>query len=155
MTIEKRLEELNIILPQPPQRAGMYRQTKTFGEKLLYVSGCGPDLNGVCELKGRLGKEVDIPTGQYAARCCMLNALAILKRDLGDLDRIGNIVKMLAFVSSDDAFYDQPLVANGASEFLMQVFGEEIGCPSRSAIGTSVLPGNIPVEIEILVELKD
>lgn len=155
MNIEKRLEELNITLPKPPERAGLYWQAKPFGDHLIYVSGCGPDLEGVCELKGRLGAEIDIPTGQLAAHRCMLNVLAILKRDLGDLDRIKNIVKMLAFISSDNNFFEQPAVANGASQLLVDVFGTEIGCPARSAIGTSVLPGNIPVEIELLIEIKD
>lgn len=154
MRIEEKLQDMRIELPQAPARAGLYRQTQEFGERLVYVSGCGPDLNGVCALKGRLGREVDIPTGQEAARRCMLNALAILKRDLGDLDRIGRFVKMLAFVSSDDGFYEQPLVANGATAFLIELFGQEIGCPTRSAIGVNVLPGNIPIEIELIVELK-
>ena len=85
----------------------------------------------------------------------MLNALAILKKNLGDLNRIQSVVKMLAFIASTNEFYSQPLVANGASQLLSEVFGEEAGCPSRSAIGVNVLPGNIPVEIEMLVEYED
>lgn len=155
MSIDDKLKELDISLPQPPRRAGVYVQSKPFAPNMVYVSGCGPDLNGECVLKGRLGAEIDVTTGQHAAKCCMLNALAILKRDLGSLDRIKSFVKMLAFVSSDLRFFEQTVVANGASELLSEVFGEAIGCPARSAIGVNVLPGNIPVEIELLVELND
>lgn len=154
MDIYKRLEEMGIVLPEVPNKAGLYMQTKEFCKHLVYVSGCGPDLNGVEALKGRLG-DISIEDGQLAAKNCMINALAILNKNIGDLNRIKSIVKMLAFVSSTADFYSQPLVANGASQFLVDVFGHEIGCPSRSAIGVNVLPGNIPVEIELLVELKD
>lgn len=155
MDVNQRLEELGIVLPEVPARAGLYVQVKEFGEKLVYVSGCGPDLGGVEELKGKLGSETSIEKGQLAARNCMINALAILKKNLGDLNRVKSIVKMLAFVASADDFYSQPLVANGASQLLVDVFGQEAGCPSRSAIGVNVLPGNIPVEVELLVELKE
>ncbi len=154
MDVNKRLEQLGILLPEAPNRAGLYVQTKEFGERMVYVSGCGPDLNGKEELKGKLGEEISIEQGQLAARNCMLNALAILKKNLGDLNRIQSVVKMLAFIASTNEFYSQPLVANGASQLLSEVFGEEAGCPSRSAIGVNVLPGNIPVEIELLLELK-
>ena len=132
----------------------MYVQCKEFGNHIVCVSGCGPDLNGICELKGRLGREIDIPTGQLAAKNCILNALAILNRDLNGLDRIKSVIKMLVFVNSDDSFMSQPLVANGASAFLADVFGNEKGIPTRSAIGVNVLPGNIPVEIELMIELE-
>lgn len=154
MRMEEKLQQMNIRLPQPPERAGLYMQTKRCGEKQLYISGCGPTAAGYPDIKGRLGAQVDIPMGQQAAKQCILNALAILKRDLGDLDQIASFTKMLAFVSSAEDFYDQPLVANGASAFLCELFGAEAGCPARSAVGVYVLPGNIPVEIELLVELK-
>lgn len=154
MNIEQKLQEMNVTLPTPPSKAGLYMQCKPFGDHLLYISGCGPDLEGVCELTGKLGAQVDIEVGQLAAKRCMLNALAILKRDIGDLDRIKSFVKMLAFIASDDNFTNQPLVANGATSFLIDVFGKETGCPTRSAIGVNVLPGDIPVEIELIVELK-
>lgn len=151
--IEQRLSSLSVTLPTPPPKAGLYKQSCEFGGNLLCVSGCGPDLPGMPSEKGRLG-ELTVAQGREAARRCMLNALAIMQRDLGTLDRVARVVKMLAFVSSAPDFYDQPMVANGASELLTEVFGEKIGCPTRSAIGTNVLPGNIPVEIELMVELK-
>lgn len=154
MDIYERLNELGITLPEVPDKAGLYMQVKEFSGHVICVSGCGPDLNGVEELKGKLG-EISIEDGQLAARNCMINALAILNKNIGDLNRIKSVIKMLAFVSSTTDFYSQPLVANGASQLLADVFGYEIGCPSRSAIGVNVLPGNIPVEIELMIELKN
>lgn len=149
--IEKRLEALGIELPEPPERAGLYTQTKGFSD-MLCVSGCGPDLPGAPFPKGKLG-EMTIEAGQAAASNCVLNALAILKRNLGTLDRVKSVVKMLAFVASSDDFFQQPAVANGASRLLIDLFGEEAGCPTRSAIGVNVLPGNIPVEVELMVQI--
>ena len=153
MDVYARLRELGITLPEVPGKAGLYMQAKEFSGNMVYVSGCGPDLNGVEELKGRLG-EISIEDGQLAAKNCMLNALAVLHKNIGSLNRVKSVVKMLAFVSSAGDFYAQPLVANGASQLLIDVFGHEAGCPSRSAIGVNILPGNIPVEIELLVELE-
>ncbi len=149
--IENRLEALGINLPEPPGRAGLYVQTKGFSN-MLCVSGCGPDLPDKPFFKGKLG-ELTIEEGQEAAANCIRNALSILKRDLGTLDKITSVVKMLAFVASQSDFYQQPAVANGASRLLMDIFGDEIGCPSRSAIGVNVLPGNIPVEVELMVQI--
>ncbi len=153
MNVYDRIKELGITLPQPPSKAGMYTQCVEFGQNLAYVSGCGPDLNGVEVIKGKLG-EMSIEEGQEAARCCALNALSILHRDLGDLNRIKRFVKALCFVASLDNFYEQPKVANGASQLLRDIFGHEEGVPARSAIGVNVLPGNIPVEIEYLIEVE-
>jgi len=150
---EKRLQELNITLPTPPEKAGMYMQTRRAGN-LMLVSGCGPDLNGEQLLKGKLG-DLPIEVGQEAARCCALNALSILRRDLGSLDKVKQVLKMLVFVSSTNDFGQQPTVANGASQVLIDVFGFEAGCPTRSAIGVNVLPGNIPVEAEFMFEVED
>lgn len=153
LSAEKRIQELNITLPAPPQKAGMYMQARRVGN-LLLISGCGPDLNGEELLKGKLG-DIPIEAGQEAARCCALNALAILRRELGSLDRIRQVLKMLVFVSSTDSFTQQPIVANGASQLLIDVFGLEAGCPTRSAIGVNVLPGNIPVEAEFMFEITE
>ena len=104
----------------------------------------------------RAQAEIAFFGGSFTAidRAYMLNLLAAFRRDIGPLDRIGSFVKMLALVASEDDFYDQPDVANGATDLLAEIFGEEAGLPARSAIGVNVLPGNIPVEIEVLIELK-
>lgn len=150
-----RLGELKITLPVPPERAGLYTYCKFFGNNLAYVSGCGPAIEGEPALTGKVGAELTPEQGWLAARRCVLNALSVLRKNLGDLSRVACVAKILVFVASADDFYRQPEVANGASQVLMDVFGEEAGCPARSAIGVNVLPGNIPVEVEMLVALKE
>jgi enamine deaminase RidA (YjgF/YER057c/UK114 family) len=155
MRIEERMRSLGYILPEAPPRGGVYMPCKEFGGemKLAYLSGCGPAIAD-SNITGKLGREVSFEDGCRAAENCVLNLLAVLKKYAGDLDRVANIVKMTAFVASDDTFYNQPQVANAATELLVKIFGEEIGCPSRSAIGVNVLPGDIAVEIELLVRLS-
>lgn len=103
--------------------------------------------------EGKLGNEITIEQGQEAARQTIINCLAVLKTYLGDLDRVVKIVKMLGFVNSAPGFADQPYVINGASNFLIEVFGDN-GKHARSAIGTSDLPFHTPVEIELIVEIS-
>ena len=153
MDVYGRLKELKLELPSPPKKGGIYTQAREFGDNMCYLSGFGTDINGVQNYNGKLGKEYTIEQGQQAAANCILNILAVLHQKLGDLNRIKRFVKMLAFVASDDNFFNQPSVANGASQLLVDLFGEEIGLPARSAIGVNVLPGNIPVEIELLLEV--
>ena len=105
-------------------------------------------------IRGKLGVELDIEEGQAAARATMLNVLALLKQTFGELDRIESFVKILVFVACDKDFYAQPQVANGATQLLVDLFGEECGAPTRSAIGVIALPGNVPVEIEGIVRIK-
>lgn len=154
MSIESKMKELGIILPNVPDVAGLYSYYRTFGDKLVYISGCGPAINGVNTFVGKVGREINLEQGQEAARNCILNALAIIKANLGDLSQIKSFVKLLGFVACSDDFYDQPKVMNGASKLLSDIFGEQIGLSARSAIGTNVLPGNISVEIELIIELK-
>lgn len=153
MNIDKILEDQGLKLPNPPAKGGIYDPVVKFGGNLYYLSGCGPVINGEQMMTGRLGSEYNIEEGQLAAKYCMLNLLANLKREIGDLSKVKKIVKMLCFVSSDNNFFDQPMVANGASQLLVDVFGEDIGSCSRSAIGVNSLPTNIPVEIELIVEV--
>ena len=148
-----KLKAMGIILPEPPQKAGVYVQCVEFGQNFVYVSGCGPTLNENDSMQGKLG-EISIELGQEAAKRCALNALAILHRDLQDLNSIKKFVKSLTFVASTNDFYEQPKVANGASNLLIEIFGEEIGRSARSAVGVNVLPDNIPVEIEYLIEIN-
>lgn len=146
------LKEKGIILPTPPPKGGVYTPVKEFGSQLLYCSGCGPDLGDGNTVTGKLGRDVTLEEGQKAAYNCMLNLLSNLHEKLGDLNRIKRFVKVLAFVQSADDFYAQPQVVNGGSSLLVELFGQEAGCPARSAIGVNTLPGNISCEIELIVE---
>ena len=152
MDIYKKLEELEIELPKPPPLAGIFKPVKQVGN-LLYVSGQGPTENGIPLLTGKVGRECSIEDGQYAARLCVLNALSNLQQYLGDLNKLKSVVKLLVFVASAEGFGKQPLVANGASKLLVEIFGEEQGMGVRSAIGTNELPDDIPVEIEFIFEI--
>ena len=146
------MKEKNIVLPQPPPKGGVYAPCKIVGN-VAYISGCGCVIDG-CEAAGKLGKDYTVEQGQAFARNCALNILAVLQREIGDLNRVKSVVKLLAFVASDDEFYQQPQVANGASGLLGELFGPEAGIPTRSAIGVNVLPGNLPVEIEAIFEIE-
>ncbi len=152
--IYEKLKEMNISLPSPPPRGGLYTPVQSFGTAFCYCSGCGPDQCDGSTVIGKLGLNLSVEDGQEAARRCMLNLLANLDRELGDLNRIKRFVKVLAFVNCTDSFDQQPQVINGASQLLMDLFGPEAGLPARSAIGTNALPGGIACEIEVLVELK-
>lgn len=152
MKVHERMKELGIELPPAPAKGGLYASAKEFGSGLLYVSGCGPASD--VPVRGKLGKEFSLEEGQYYARMAMLNVLSVVEKQAGSLDRVKNVVKILCFVASEDDFYEQPAVANGASQLLKDIFGEEVGVPSRSAIGVNVLPGNLPVEIEAIFELE-
>ncbi|MBR3504084.1 MAG: RidA family protein [Clostridia bacterium] len=146
------MKEKNIVLPEPPPKGGVYAPCRIVGN-MAYISGCGCVIDG-CEAAGKLGREYSVEQGQVFARNCMLNILAVLQREIGDLNRVKSAVKLLAFVASDDAFYQQPQVANGASGLLGEIFGQEAGIPTRSAIGVNALPGNLPVEIEAIFEIE-
>lgn len=153
MNVYEKLKEIGVELPKPPAKGGLYAPCKQFAGQYVYVSGCGPEINGHTYV-GKLGKDVTLEDGQIAARNCMLNILTILESEIGDLNKVTDVVKLLVFVSSDSEFYNQPQVANGASELLCTLFGPKIGLATRSAIATPVLPGNIAVEIEALFEIK-
>ncbi len=154
MDIYARLHELGITLPQPPAPGGIYTPCITFNHNMCYLSGVGPAVS-VWNKPGKLGQELTIPEGQAAARAAALNMLAVLHRDLGDLNRIEKWVKVLGFVASAPTFYDQPATMNGFSQLILDVFGEKAGKPARSAIGAPCLPTGIAVEVEALVELND
>lgn len=152
--VYEKLNEMGITLPAPPPKGGVYTPVQEFGENLLYCSGCGPDLGNGNTVLGKLGRDLTVEEGQKAAYNCMLNLLANLNDKLGDLNRIKRFVKVLAFVNSADDFYQQPMVVNGGSNLILEIFGEEKGLPARTAIGTNATPGNIAVEIEVLVEYE-
>ncbi|MEM7698614.1 MAG: RidA family protein [Verrucomicrobiota bacterium] len=152
MSVETRLAELNIVLPPAPPKGGVYRPCVVVGE-LAYLSGHGPYQTDGSYITGRLGEDLSTEQGQAAARQVGLALLATLKDELGSLDRIQRVIKSLAFVNSTSDFAEQPQVINGYSELFAEVFGDA-GIGARSAIGTNALPGNIAVEIEVIVEVE-
>jgi len=151
--IEQRLQELGITLPVPGEPKFSYIPCNQTGN-LVYTSGQDCRIDGELMYTGKLGTDLTIEQGQEAARQTIINCLSVLKAHLGDLDRVVKIVKLLGFVNSAPGFADQPYVMNGASNLLVDVFGEN-GKHARSAIGTSELPFHTPVEIELIVEVRD
>lgn len=153
MSAEQRLQELKLELPPAPKPAGVYKPVVIVGD-LAYVSGHGPLLPNGKMLTGRVGADVDLAGGQAAARQVGLAILASLRANLGSLDRVRRLVKLLGLVNSTPDFYHQPAVMNGCSELFREIWGEDLGVGARSALGTNVLPGNITVEIEAIFELN-
>jgi enamine deaminase RidA (YjgF/YER057c/UK114 family) len=153
MTPEERLRELGHELPPAPKSVANYVGSVQTGN-LLFLSGKGPDLAGERTWHGKLGADFTIEEGYTAARNTMLNLLAVIKEDIGDLSRVRRVVKLLGMVNSAPEFTDQPKVINGASDLLVEVFGDR-GRHARSAVGVAALPFGIPVEIEMIVELTD
>lgn len=148
---EERLAALGITLPDAPRPAAAYLPVQTVGD-LLFTAGqvaVGP--HGLVAM-GLLGASVDLETGVRCARQCAINVLAQLKAELGNLDRVRQVVKLTVFVASDPAFTEQHLVANGASELFAEVFGER-GRHARSAVGAAALPTGTPVEVEAIVQI--
>ena len=151
MSIEARLAELGIVLPEPAAPVASYVPVVVTGN-LAHVSGQLPFIEGNL-VTGRLGEDVALDLGVRAARACGLMILAQLKAALGSLDRVERVVKLGAFVSSAASFTDQPKVANGASELMAEVFGEA-GRHARSAVGVPVLPLGAAVEVDAVVALE-
>jgi enamine deaminase RidA (YjgF/YER057c/UK114 family) len=153
--IEEKILALGIELPNAPQSAGSYVQVAITGN-LVFVSGQIPVEPGSIPMqvkfKGKVGKDISLEEGQEAARLCMINALAQLKSTLGSLEKIKKFVKVSGFVNCDASFSNHPQIINGASDFIVQLFGEK-GRHSRSAIGASSLPLDSAVEIEFIVEI--
>ena len=151
---EDRLEALGLELPVISSKGKGIVPVKKIGN-LLYTSGHGPEDQNTGEplWTGKLGKDLTVEQGYEAARACGLILLSQLKRFLGDLERIDSIVKVFGLVASAEDFYDQPAVMHGCSDLMVEVFGER-GRHARSAMGTFVLPKNIPVEIEMIVQVR-
>ncbi|MGI9148371.1 MAG: RidA family protein [Chloroflexota bacterium] len=152
-TPEERLEQLGHALPPTPKSIANYVGAVRTGN-LLYLSGKGPDLVGGRHWLGKLGAELTTEEGYTAARDCMLNLLAVVRDELGELSRVQRIVKLLGMVNSTPNFDEQPKVVNGASDLLVDIFGDR-GRHARSAVGMQSLPGGIPVEIEMIVEVAE
>lgn len=150
--IDAKLAELGIELPSPPKPVASYVPFVVTGN-LVHVSGQVPMGKDGLEFVGKLGQDFDVETGQAAARLCALNIIAQLKTAAdGNLDRISRIMRLGGFVNCTADFKAQPLVINGASDLMMDVFGE-VGRHARAAVGTNSLPGNVAVEIDAIAEL--
>jgi len=150
--VESKLNELKLSLPVAPKPVAAYIPAKQTGN-LVFTAGQLPVVNGELISKGLLGQNVEIDEANKAARICTLNALAAIKGVIGDLDRIKQIVRVVGYVASVPTFTQQPAVVNGASELLLEIFGEN-GKHARSAVGMAVLPLNASVEIELTVEIE-
>ncbi|MGB4102063.1 MAG: RidA family protein [Alphaproteobacteria bacterium] len=148
MSIAARLAELGIVLPTPPAPVASYVPFVRTGN-LLFVSGQLPMLDGKLQHPGKLGGEIDLPTGQAAARLCAINILAQAQAALGSLDHVAQLVRLGGFVAGAPDFYDQPKVVNGASDLMQDVFGAA-GRHARAAVGVSSLPLNAAVEIDAI-----
>ena len=152
-TPETRLQELGITLPVPPKPMAKYKPTIQIGN-MLYVSGHGPaKTEGQKMVLGKLGAKLTLEQGKASARLVGINILATVRDALGSLDKIKRLVKTLGMVNSTPDFLDHPLVINGFSELMAEIFGEDAGVGARSAVGMGALPGDIPVEIECIFEV--
>jgi enamine deaminase RidA (YjgF/YER057c/UK114 family) len=150
-TPEQRIEELGLTLPAPVTPLASYVPTARTGD-LVYTSGQVPMLEGKLHQTGKLGIDLGVDEGRAQARICVLNALAALKAEVGELSSVRRIVKVVVFVASAPDFTEQPQVANGASDLLAEVFGER-GKHARSAVGVAALPLDAPVEVELIAEV--
>jgi enamine deaminase RidA (YjgF/YER057c/UK114 family) len=149
---EENLARIGLSLPGAPKPVAAYIPAKQTGN-LVFTAGQLPMVSGELISKGLLGQDVEIDEANKAARICTLNALAAIKGVIGDLDRIKQIVRVVGYVASVPTFTQQPAVVNGASELLLEIFGEN-GKHARSAVGMAVLPLNASVEIELIVEIE-
>lgn len=152
MTYEERLKSLGLELPEAPKPVATYVPAVRTGN-LLFLSGVLPMRNGQLAFTGKLGRELTVLEGIEAAKVAILNALAIAKQELGSLDRITRVVKVVGHVASADGFVEQPQVLNGASDLLVAIFGEA-GRHARVAIGAAELPRRAAVEIEVILAVS-
>ncbi len=152
MKIETRLQELGLVLPEPPHPVAAYLTSRLSGD-LLFLSGTTCYTSSGLLFTGQVGRELTLEQGYAAARQTMLNLLSVAKDTLGDLDRIEMVVKLNGYVNSASDFSRQPEVINGASDLLVELFGE-MGRHARTSIGVNILPGNIPVEIEMILQVR-
>ena len=152
MSAEKRLQELGLTLPQPPAAAGAYVPAVRTGN-LLYLAGTLPMCDGKIVYAGKVGQEISLTQGAEAAQLCTLNALANAKIALGSLDAVVRVVMVNGFVNGVDGFSDSPKVLNGASEFLLKIFGDA-GKHARAAVSVNGLPLGAAVEVQIVLEVR-
>ena len=152
MDPEARLEQLGIELPAPPTPVGSYTTAVRSGN-LLFLSGTTCYVDGGLLYKGKVGESVTLDQAYAAARQTALNLLSVTKAELGSLNRVERVVKINGYVNSAPGFDQQPAVINGASDVMVAVFGDR-GVHARTSVGVSELPGQIPVEIEMVVQVR-
>jgi enamine deaminase RidA (YjgF/YER057c/UK114 family) len=153
MSAEDRLKELGIELPPPAAPAGLYAPCVQVGP-LIFVSGQIPMRDGQPMRHGKLGDSVSVDEGAALARQCAIQALAVVRQQVGSLDHVRRVVRVGGFVASGSGFIEHPRVINGASQLLIDVFGEERGRHARVAVGLAELPMGVPVEVEFLFEIS-
>lgn len=156
MTPEKKIESMNLVIPDGKSKAlGSYVPIVKVND-LIFISGQIPiDMTSTSKdlkFKGKVGKQISIEDAQVACKICCLNAFSVLKNLIGELDKVKRIVKITGYVNCDDSFTDHPKVVNGASDFLIEIFGD-IGRHSRVAVGVNSLPLNSPVEIDFIIQI--
>lgn len=149
---DEQFEKLGLSLPPAPAPVGVYKPYVIDG-KYLYLSGHGPVQDDKSLIIGRIGRDIDIEAGKLAARQVGLTMLSTIKTNLGSLNKVKRVIKVLGMVNSTPDFERHPYVINGCSELFAAVWGDENGVGTRSAVGFGSLPDNIPVEIEALFEL--
>ena len=152
MNAEARIQELRLELPPAPKPVAVYKPLVVAGN-LAYVSGHGPLKPDLSLITGRVGADLDLAAGKAAARQVGLAILATLRSELGSLNRVKRVIKLLGMVNATPDFPDHPKVINGCSELFAEVFGPDCGVGARSAVGMGSLPGNIAVEIEAIFEI--
>jgi len=153
MTPEKKIKTLGLELPAAPKPLGAYVPFVRTG-KLVYLSGMLPLKDGSLLKTGRVGESISLEDAALCARTAAVNALAVLRASVGSLDMVKQCIKITGFVASAPDFTDQPKVINGASELMVEVFGDA-GRHARAAVGVNILPMNSPVEVEFIFEVRD
>jgi enamine deaminase RidA (YjgF/YER057c/UK114 family) len=151
LSIEEKLVQLGMTLPAPPKPVATYVPAVQAGD-LLFLSGVLPFRDGKLALEGKLGRDLTVEQGYEAARIALLNALAIVQSQLGTLDRVKQVVRLVGHVASAEDFVQQPAVVNGASDLLVNLFGDA-GRHARVAVGAAQLPLNAPVELELILQV--
>jgi enamine deaminase RidA (YjgF/YER057c/UK114 family) len=152
MSCEAKLTALGITLPAPPKPVATYIPAVRVGD-LLFLSGTGPFKDGTVAFAGKLGRDLTVEQGYEAARLTLLNALAITRQELGTLDRVVRVVRLTGHVASAEGFTQQPAVINGASDLLVQLFGDA-GRHARLALGAAELPLNMCIELELILQVR-
>jgi enamine deaminase RidA (YjgF/YER057c/UK114 family) len=148
---EDKLKEMGLTVPEPPPPGGNYIPARRTGN-VVFLSGVTPSRPDGTPFKGKLGRDLTVEEGYAAAQNCALKLLANLKKEIGDLDNVTKVIKLLGMVNSDPDFTQPPAVVNGCSDLLVNIYGDR-GRHARSAVGLATLPGGVAVEIEMIVEV--